>query len=154
MSEAMSNLLIAVFSALLGGGGVAAWLKAAGDNRVNLINAMVDRIAKLEARSDEQDKRNDQLSRQNAEQAGMIGALTNEKESLGKRLETQRTLMDELRERVARLGALEEENARLRQQLQIETSKREFLEREVNALRQEVATLRRELNAHEAPSHE
>lgn len=150
MSETALNLLIALASALLGGGGYAAYVRAQGQNQVDLVTAMADRITKLETRSDEQDKRNDQLTRQNAEQAGMIGALTNEKDNLSSRLETQRTLIDDLNARVARLGVLEEENARLRQQLQIETSKREFLEREVNALRQEVASLRQQLN-HETP---
>lgn len=150
MSETAINLLIALASALLGGGGYAAYVRAQGQNRVDLVTAMADRITKLETRSDEQDKRNDQLTRQNADQAGMIGALTNEKDNLSSRLETQRTLIDDLNARVARLGVLEEENARLRQQLQIETSKREFLEREVNALRQEVASLRQQLN-HETP---
>lgn len=151
MSDAAINLIIAVVSALLGGGGYAAYVRAQGQNRVDLYTAAVERITKLEARSDEQDKRNDQLARQNAEQQGMIGALTNEKDGLNRRLETQRVLIDDLNARVARLGVLEEENARLRQQLQVETSKREFLEREVNALRQEVASLRQQLTAHEAP---
>ncbi len=152
MSETAINLLIAAISALLGGGGVAAYIRAQGQNRADLSTILVGRITTLEARSDEQDKRNDVLTRQNAEQAGLLGALTSEKESLGRRLETQRALMDELRERVARLGVMEEENARLRQQLQIETSKREFLEREVNVLRQEIADLRRQLNHNEAPN--
>lgn len=146
MPEWLTTLLVALFSAALSGGGAAAWVRARGQNRIDLYAAAAERIVKLEARSDEQDRRNDALMRQNAEFAGTIGALTNEKESLGKRLETQRTLIDDLNARVARLAVMEEENARLRQQLQVEMSKREFLEREVNALRQELAQLRQQLS--------
>lgn len=145
MSDQLVNLLIAFISAVLGGGGVAAYTRAQGQNRVDLYQAAAERIAALEARTDTQDKRNDELSRTNAELHGKAGQLSSENVSLGSRLEVQRKLIDELSEKVARLGALEDENARLRQQLQIETSKREFLEREVNVLRQEIAALRQQL---------
>lgn len=140
-----ATIVTAIVSALLGGGGVAAIIKARGENQLNLYQAAAERMAKLEARTDTLDKNNDDLILRNAELVGQISSVRLENESLNKRLEIQRTLIDELQSKVARLSSLEEENARLRQQLQIETSKREFLEREVNTLRQEIIQLRSQL---------
>jgi phage shock protein A len=153
MSSELLNVVIAVLSAILGGGGYAAYVRANGQNRVDLYQAAVERIARLEARTDEQDRRNDQLSQANAELNGKIAAITHENESQSERLRVQRVLIDEQSQRVAKLGTLEEENGRLRQQLQIEMSKREFLEREVRTLRQEIAELRARLTKEEERSH-
>jgi chromosome segregation ATPase len=152
MSE-IATIAVAVGSALMGGGGVAAWIRAQGQNRVDLFSAQAERIAKLEARSDDQDRRNDELARQNAELLGTVGGLKAERDAMTRRLEAQDALIAELQTRVARLGSLEEENARLRQLLQIEQAKREFLEREVNALRQEIAQLQARLSPQETAAH-
>lgn len=150
MSDPFSSILIAILSALFGGGGVAAWLRAQGQNRVDLYQAQAERIAKIEARSDDQDKRNEMLATINAELQGKLGALQSERYQTDERLKTQRVLIDDLSQKVAKLGSMEQENAQLRQLLQIETSKREFLEREVLKLRQELADLRGRLGVREA----
>ena len=142
MNESFADFLIALGGILLGGGGVAGWLRASGQNRVDFYQAQAERIAKIEARSDDQDKRNETLAMLNAELQGKLGAVQAERSGMDERLKTQRMLIDELNQRVARLGSLEEENVTLRQMLQLETSKREFLEREVHALRQELDALR------------
>jgi chromosome segregation ATPase len=141
----MINALIALVSVLLGGGGYAAYVRAMGQNRSDLYQMAVDRITRLEARTDEQNLRNDMLAEQNAKLQSLIGTIEGERSSLDGRLVVQRTLIDDLNGRVSRLDVTEEENANLRQKLQIEIAKVEFLQREVDHLRREVARLLNEI---------
>lgn len=146
--------LVTIISIVLGGGGIAAYIRARGQNRYDLLASAAERIARLEQRADELDKRNDDLVAQNAELLAQVAVLKRDNQEQERRLATQRTLIDELQTRVAQLQFLEEANAKLRQQLQIEQSKREFLEREVNTLRIEIAHLRGRLGEHDAHGHQ
>lgn len=134
--------IMTLTAALLGGGGIAAFVRARGQNRIDLFAAQSERLAKVEQRADDLDRRNDALVAQNVELIGTIGGMKTRNEMLSQQLDEQRTLVHDLRERIAHLEAMEAENASLRQQLQIEQSKREFLEREINALRTELARQR------------
>lgn len=132
-----TTILVALVSAIFGGGGIAALLRARGENQVNMLQAMTERIIRLEERNDAQDKRNDALARENAEKLGRIAALERDRETLNERLGVQRQLLDDQSVRLAMLGEREEENANLRQRLQVEMSTRGFLEREVAELKTE-----------------
>lgn len=136
------TILISISSALLGGGGLAALLRARVQNQVDLLQLQINRVAALEQQLVELDRRNDDLIARNAELMGQIASLRTENEMLSKRLEVQRVLIDDLQQKVARLSIIEDENAQLRQQLQIERAKRELCEREVITLREQISTLR------------
>ena len=148
MTPDLLTAIIAIVSALLGGGGYAAYVRAQGQNRLDLYQAAAERMSRLEARNDDQDKRNDVLLVANAELNGRIIAIQRDNEMLSERLRVQRILIDDQGQRLASLSSLQEENVRLRQQLQIEMSKREFLEKEVAELRSQVCELRAQMNSH------
>lgn len=140
-----ATIIIAIVSALTSGGGVAAYLRARGQNRVDMLTALGERCARLEERNDAQDKRNDELARLNADKLGRIASLERDRETLNERLGIQRQLLDEQSVKLAMLAEREEENAQLRQQLQIEISKREFLQREIDSLREQIRALLTEI---------
>jgi len=142
MDDMWGTILISISSALLGGGGLAALLRARVQNQVDLLQLQINRVAALEQQLVELDRRNDDLIARNAELMGQIASLRTENEMLSKRLEVQRVLIDDLQQKVARLSIIEDENAQLRQQLQIERAKRELCEREVITLREQISTLR------------
>lgn len=142
----MINLIIALSGMILGGGGYAAYIRATGQNKVDLYQAAAQRIARLEERTDHQDKRNDHLAEQNAKLQGTVNTFDAERRGWDERLKIQRVLIDELNVRVGRLDVTEEENVRLRQQLQVEIAKVEFLQREVAELQGKVARLLREIS--------
>lgn len=146
MSDSLINLIIALSGALLGGGGYAAYIRASGQNRVDMYQASIQRIARLEERTDHQDKRNDALAEQNARLQGTVNTFEAERQGWNERLKVQRVLIDDLNLRIGRLDVTEEENVRLRQQLQVEVAKVEFLQREVRELREEVARLLRQID--------
>ena len=141
MNLDLTTILVSLVSALLGSGGVAAYVRAVHQSRIELLQLSLERIGKLESSITDLDARNDALIQQNAELRGRIAVLQRENDELTKRMEYQRRLIDEFQQKVAVLTAFERENADLRQKLQIEMSKREFLEREILILRQEVQKL-------------
>ena len=145
MTPELMTAVVAIISALLGGGGVAAFVRAQGQNRTDLYQSAAERIGKLELRSDQQDERNEHLLESKAELSGRLLVLERDNHTLSERLRVQRILIDDQAQRLACLRSLEDENANLRQQLQIEMSKREFLEREIAVLRLEIAELRGQL---------
>jgi septal ring factor EnvC (AmiA/AmiB activator) len=136
MNDTIVSLIIAAISALLGGGGVAAWLRAKGQNTVDMLETYAKRITTLETRSDEQDKRNDRLAIENAEMHGKVSALTALNEQLDDRLAVQRRLLDETREKTSIIPGLQEENAQLRHRLMVEIGKVEILEREAREFKE------------------
>lgn len=129
-------------AAILGTGGIAAWVRARGQNRIDMLVAYEKRITAIEARYDALDKRNDELTAQNAELLGRAAALEAEKRNHEDRLGTQRALIDELQQRVAQLTTVEEENARLRNQVIKAEATARFLQDENNVLRLEINQLR------------
>jgi predicted RNase H-like nuclease (RuvC/YqgF family) len=128
-------LITAIVGAVLGGGGFAAYVRARGQNKVDMLGAYEQRIARLEEREAAQSKEQDNLQEANMQLRVKQAELDTTNASLHERLITQRKLIDDLREQTAQIEPLREENAQLRQQLFIEQSKVRILEKEAKELR-------------------
>ena len=127
-------LLIAVIGAILGTGGVAAFIRAYGQNRTDMRSALASeqatfrqdlaaQIARLETRVDSLEQERDKLAIQNASQIAQIATLETQNTQQSESLKVQRTLIDESGKKITALETrqtdLVEENAKLKNQLQV-----------------------------------
>lgn len=139
----LTAVVTTVLGALLGGGGVAAWLRAGGQNRNEYLGKVLERLAQVETRTDEQDKQLAEGQRQNAELGRELGREQGERAALERNLGEVRELARELTGQVGQLAqrVAEEtqERARAIHAEQVQRSRAEFLERENNALRLELS---------------
>lgn len=143
----LTAVITTVLGALLGGGGVAAWLRAGGQNRNEYLEKLLGRLAQVETRTDEQDKQLAEQGKQNADLSRELGREQGARAALERNLSEVRGLASELTGQVGQLAqrVAEETEERARAVLaeQIAVSKAQFLERENNALRHEIARLAR-----------
>lgn len=142
----LQSIIIALISALLGGGGAAAWLRAKGQNRTDYIDKVQSRLGLVEIRTDEQDKQINLLMVQNSDLHHEIGRLEGERAALERNLvevrELARTLTGRVGELAQRVADETQERARAIHNEQVQRSRAEFLERENNELRNEAMRLK------------
>lgn len=143
---ALPIVLALISAAALGGTGIAAYRRANGQNLVDMYTAQNARIAVLEDTIRALDERNDGLILEKADLLGRINALTHRNEQIAQEMGRQSQQIEHLRAQIARVTALEGENAQLReetaqlkQRLQIETSRRELLQRDFDEFRLKVS---------------
>lgn len=151
----LQSLILALISALLSGGGVATWLRASGQNRNEYLTKVLDRLAHVEARTDEQDKQLAEGQRQNAELGRELGREQGQRAALEKSLDELRGLARDLTGQVGQLAqrVAEEttERARAVHHEQVQRSRADFLERENNTLRAEISRIQLLLPARTPP---
>jgi chromosome segregation ATPase len=169
---------LAVVTALLGGGGAAAFFRSRGQNKADLLNAMTaaqvafakeqseyrasisadlaairQREVEQDNREQAQERRNQELSAALAERTREIGGLQAQISSSVERIRELETMYRQLLEEKGRLSArleqIEIERASAVQRLQTEMATRQFLERENNEIRKENDRLRSNLPARE-----
>ncbi len=156
------SIIVALLAAVLGGGGVAGWLRARGQNqtdgRAQLASEqeayrrqLGEQIARLQTRIDESEKRNDVLEQELRTQGKDLAALQTTNAYQERQLHEQAAQIGELRTQNAtqaqQLAALTEEKAGVVQRLQAEVLKNDFLTRETNDLRREIQRMREKLPA-------
>jgi chromosome segregation ATPase len=150
---------LAVVGLLGGSGGIAAYLRARGQNRndersqltteqIAFRQALAVELTALRAQVAELDKSKDGLEAQTAEQGKQIAVLTRENEYQARDMKAQAeqigVLHDQDAKKTSQIEKLTEENASTTQQLKIEIAKNNFLEKENNELRREVERLKKQ----------
>lgn len=154
------SAIVLVVGSLLGGGGLAALLRARSQNRVDeraqltteqqsFRQSMAEQIARLQAQLDGGAKRNDVLEQELRTLGKELAALQKTNEFQAQQLHDQAEQITVLRTQNAtqaqQIAALTEEKAGIVQRLQAEVLKSDFLTRENNELRHEVQRLREKL---------
>lgn len=141
----LQSLMIALISAVVGGGGAAAWLRAGGQNRTDYLDRVQARLGQIEVRTDEQDKHINLLMVQNADLHHQIGRLEGERAALERNIvdvrELARTLTGRVGELAQRVVDETKERARAIHDEQVQRARADFLQRETIALRVEIVRL-------------
>lgn len=142
----LTTVLIALVGALFGGGGVAAWQRARGQNRVDYLTTVINRLSVVETREDLNDKLLGELSTKNAELSRDIGREQGERAVLERSVLELRALARELTAQVGTLAERVSDETRQRANAihheQVQRSRADFLERENNVLRAELTASR------------
>lgn len=151
---------MALVAAIGGLAGVAAYIRARGQNKYDersqlseeqqkFRQAMFEQLGVLRTQVQEVEKRNDVLETEGRRQAEMIAGLSTKNEYQERQLSLQAEQIQTLREQNVRqaeqIAALTEEKAAYAQRVQIAEAKANFLERENNELRREVNRLKAKL---------
>lgn len=168
------DLLLPALTALLGGGGVAAWLRSRGQNKADLMNALTaervalakeqadyraaitaeiatirQREAVQDQREESHERRNQELSASLSDRVREIGGLQAQVKVQDERIRELDTLyrasIEDKAKLAARIDQIEAERASAIQRLQTEMATRQFLERENNEIRKENERLRAQL---------
>ncbi len=154
--------VIAVVGLLGGSGGLAAYLRARGENRndersqltteqIAFRQALAAELTALRVQVAELDKSKDALEDKAAEQGKQIAVLTRENEYQARETKLQAEqiglLRDQNAKQASQIAALTEENTSTTQRLAIVTAQKDFIEKENNDLRREVERLREKLPA-------
>lgn len=151
----LQTIVLSVLSALAGGGGASAWLRSSGQNRNEYLAKLLERLAQVETRTDEQDKQLAEGQRQNAELGRELGREQGQRAALERSLDELRGLARDLTSQVGQLAqrVAEEttERARAVHHEQVQRSRGDFLERENNALRAEISRIQLLLPARTPP---
>lgn len=149
--------VIAMVGLLGGSGGLAAYLRARGQNRndersqltteqIAFRQALAIELTALRAQVTELDKSKDALEDKAAEQGKQIAVLSKENEyqarSIAAQAEQIGRLSDQNAKQASQIAALTEENVSATQRLAIVTAQKDFLEKECNELRMEVQRMR------------
>lgn len=146
MAIDLQAIIIALISALLGGGGVAAWIRAKGQNRTDYLDKLLARISQVEKRTDDQDVHISALAAENSglhhEQGRLQGESAAQERNLIELRELARVLTGRIGELAQRVADETKERARAIHNEQVQRSKADFLERENNVLRLENNRLR------------
>lgn len=147
--EQYAPIIAGLLGALLGSGGVAAWVRAGGQNKGEYLGQLLERLAQVESRTDTQDtalleqgRANSELDRNLAREQGERAQLQRSLDELHKLAQSLTAQVVTLTERVSTETT---ERARAIHHEQVQRSRAEFLERENNALRLEVTRLQRAL---------
>lgn len=142
-------IIAGLLGALLGSGGVAAWVRAGGQNKGEYLGRLLERLAQVEARTDTQDAALLEQGRANSELARSLAREQGERAQLQRSFEQLDTLSHDLTAQVGKLSERVSEETKERARAihaeQVQKSRAEFLERENNTLRAEVTRLQRAL---------
>jgi len=154
------SAIVLALGGLLGGGGIAALIRARSQNRVDeraqltteqqsFRQSMAEQIAGLRVQLTDGAKRNDGLEQELRTQGKELAALGTKNEYQERQLHEQAEQIADLRTQNAtqaqQIAALTEEKAVVIQRLQAEVLKNDFLTREINELRHEVSRMREKL---------
>lgn len=138
----IAGIIIAIVSALVGGGGAAAFIRARGQNKVDLVTTLTNRIHTLETRLYEQDFRNTNLVIENAKHTSVVANLETDIKQYITDIATKAKEIEQLKLEKNSYMMLVEEAAKLRQQMQIMQSQNDYLNTEAGKLQSDIDQLK------------